>query len=247
MSHRLESAFKGLILVGLALFLTSSMVNGTLLFYINRRFAWLTWVAAILLLIIAFAYQQTSHAVRQHGSGEGQHHHHHGNEGVWIAILLVALPLVLGVLVPARPLGAQAVGLREMNTGGVGLGNDENVLTRAVGERNILDWLRVFGAAEDPAAFDGQNATVQGFVFRDASFAADQFMLSRFVVSCCVADATAVGLVTSWPDASSLPLDTWLEVRGKFQAGQFEGEPRPILIAESVTPISPPNQPYLYP
>ena len=49
MSAKLVTTLKGLILIGLGLFLTSCIINGTLLYYINRRFARLTWVAAILL------------------------------------------------------------------------------------------------------------------------------------------------------------------------------------------------------
>jgi putative membrane protein len=118
------------------------------------------------------------------------------------------------------------------------------VLTRAAAERNILDWLRAFGAADDPSAFAGQEATVVGFVYRDESFDAQQFMVSRFVVSCCVADATVLGLIVSWPDSLDLPLDTWVEVHGAFQADQ---QATPVLVADRVTPTAPPNQPYLYP
>lgn len=251
MSQRLEGALKGLILVGLALFLTNKILNGTLLFYINRRFAWLTWVATILLALIAFAYQRTARSGRrqdhEHGDRNDADDHQGGGERAWIALVLVALPLILGLMVPPRPLGAQAVGGREVNTDGMGLGSNEAVLAQAAAERNILDWLRAFNAADDPAAYSGQEGRVIGFVFRDDSFSDDQFMVSRFVVSCCVADATAVGLVVSWPGSLELPLDSWVEVHGAFQQGQFKGEPRPILFADSVTPTPPPNQPYLYP
>jgi uncharacterized repeat protein (TIGR03943 family) len=234
MSTKLERTLKGLILIALALFLTNRIANGTLLFYINRRFAWLTWIATLLLLLMAFAY-------RQHHEHEHEHEHHH--ESGWIALVLMALPVLLGILVPPRPLGAQAVGVREVNTDGLGLG-DEAVLSRAAAERNILDWLRAFGAADDPSAFAGQEATVVGFVYRDEGFDEQQFMVSRFVVSCCVADATALGLIVSWPGSLDLPLDTWVEVHGVFQPGR---QATPILVADRVTPTAPPNQPYLYP
>lgn len=245
MSQRLERTLKGLILIGLALYLTHSIIKGTLFFYINPRFAWLTWVATILLVLIAYAYQRAVHTDRDH-----DHHHrdnHHGSNAAWIAMVLVALPLLLGVLVSPRPLGAQAVGVREVNTDGIGLGSVEGVLTRPVGERNILDWLRAFNAADDLSAFDGAEATVIGFVFRDNTFSADQFMVSRFVIACCVADATSVGLIVSWSNSLQLPLDSWVEIHGSFQAGSFGGEMRPILIADRVTPTTQPSQPYLYP
>jgi putative membrane protein len=241
MTTRLQHALKGLVLIGLALFLTNSIVNGTLLFYINRRFAWLTWVAAILLLLMAFAY-------RQAGQDEHQRHGHaQGDEGWWIALILVALPLLLGILVPPRPLGARAAEMRGVNVAGPGLGENESVLTRAAGERNILDWLRAFGAADDPAAFAGQEATVTGFVYREEVFAADQFMVSRFVVTCCVADAAVLGLLVSWPNSLDLPLDTWVEVHGTFRLSQGAEEAMPMLQADRVMPTMAPAQPYLYP
>lgn len=250
MSQRLENTLKGLILVGLALFLTSSIINGTLLFYIHRRFAWLTWIATILLLFTASVYRRPAHAGQQRDQEPGEGHqqpHPQGGNSPWIAVALVALPLLLGILVPPQPLGAYAVAVREVNTDGLGLGSDQDTLVRTMGERNILDWLRVFGAADDPAAFDGQKATVVGFVYRDEAFASDQFMVSRFIVSCCVADATVLGLVVSWPGSAALPLDTWVEVHGTFRQRRFEGTSKPILIADSVTPTVAPGQPYLYP
>jgi uncharacterized membrane protein YcgQ (UPF0703/DUF1980 family) len=50
-----------------------------------------------------------------------------------------------------------------------------------------------------------------------------------------------------WPDSLGLPLDSWVEVKGKFQTGQYQGESKPILVADKVQPASPPDQPYLYP
>jgi uncharacterized repeat protein (TIGR03943 family) len=241
MSPRLERAFKGLILIGLALYLTNLIVSGTLLFYINPRFVWLTWIAAILLALIAYAYQRTRQDEPQHSE------HQHADENVWIGLALMALPLLLGILVPPKPLGAQAVSVREANTDGLGLEGDEETLALDTTQRNILDWLRAFNVTGDPATFSGQTARVVGFVFRDESYGADQFLVSRFVLSCCVADASVVGLVVSWPQSSSLPDDTWVEVEGTFQPGRFDGDMRPILVADRVAPTNAPNQPYLYP
>jgi uncharacterized membrane protein YcgQ (UPF0703/DUF1980 family) len=84
----MERALKGLILIGLALFLASNIKNGSLLFYINRRFAWLTWVAVMVLLLIAWSYQGTrSPGGHNHNHDTDAHHeHHHGGEGAWIAL-----------------------------------------------------------------------------------------------------------------------------------------------------------------
>lgn len=247
MTIRTERALKGLILVGLALFLTQKLIDGTLLFYINRRFAWLTWIATILLALMSYVYGRATHK-RKDPHDHAAHPHTGSIPGT--TLLLVALPLILGLLVPPRPLGAQAVGNREVNTASLGRGKEEVLSTRAAQERNILDWLQAFGAVQDPSAFAGQAASVVGFVYRDDSFAQDRFLVSRFVMTCCVADATPIGLLVSWPGSQDLAVDTWVQVEGVFEPGPFDDvndSPTPILVADRVTPVQPPNQPYLYP
>ena len=121
------------------------------------------------------------------------------------------------------------------------------VLAKPKAEKNILDWLIEFRSTSNPAAFNEQEAHLVGFVYRDDRFAADTFMVSRFVLSCCAADAAPLGLMVRWPESSTLTADQWVEVTGHFEPGEFDGEPMPILIAEKITPTTVPDQPYLYP
>jgi uncharacterized repeat protein (TIGR03943 family) len=121
------------------------------------------------------------------------------------------------------------------------------VLSRPKGERNILDWVIDFRQAGDPAAFTGEEARVIGFAYRDERFAADQFMVARFVISCCAADAAPLGLIVQWPDSQTLTDDQWVEVAGHIEPGRFAGEAMPVLIADSITPTDIPERPYLYP
>jgi uncharacterized repeat protein (TIGR03943 family) len=231
MFTRLQNTVKGLVLIGLALFLTHRILDGTLLFYINRRFAWLTWVATLILLFMAYANQRARAAHPPHHP----HDHHAGALNTWSALALVALPLLLGLIVSPRPLGAQAAAGRE------------TLFSRAAAERNILDWLRAFYADDDPAAFVGQTARVVGFVFRDDAYAADRFMVSRYVVSCCAADATVVGMVVAWPGSAALPLNAWVEVQGTLTLDPAGDDSTLIIAAQAITPTIMPDQPYLYP
>ena len=72
-------------------------------------------------------------------------------------------------------------------------------------------------------------------------------MVTRFVVSCCVADANVAGLVVRWPDAGSLAADQWVEVMGALAPGRLARRSLPVLAADRVAPVSVPEQPYLYP
>ena len=98
----------------------------------------------------------------------------------------------------------------------------------------------------------GQEVKVSGFVFRNAAYGDTYFLVTRFVVSCCVADANVLGLLVSVPAevASALPQlndDQWVEVNGTFAANTVDGWHMPIVVAQRITPIAVPNQPYLYP
>lgn len=231
-------------LIGLALFLLSRLYNGTLYFYINRRFVWLTVLAAVGLLLIADSYRHRPAPSQPHGDAG----HHHTLS--WGGLLLVILPIALGLLVPAKPLGAAAMETREVSLASLAPaaspGSSTVLLTTDEGERTILDWVVAFSENPNPAAFAGEEAHVIGFVYRDERCNADIFMVSRFIVTCCVAHATPVGLIVRYPDATALVQDQWVEVRGHFEPGEFGGEQVPILVAETITPTGPPNQPYLY-
>jgi uncharacterized repeat protein (TIGR03943 family) len=166
------------------------------------------------------------------------------------SLLLLAVPVVLGTLIPAAPLTAEAInnrGLRNAAPLQVGGGSAPVQFALAPEERTILDWLREFQRAEAPASFEGQPVDVLGFVYHEPRLPEDEFMLARFTLICCVADASAVAVQVDWPAASTLPSDQWVQVRGTMAVGEWEGVPMPRVMAETVEPIDPPEQPYLYP
>jgi putative membrane protein len=88
---------------------------------------------------------------------------------------------------------------------------------------------------------------VVGFVYHDDRYGEGHFMLVRYIVSCCVADASALGLVVASSDAASLTDDQWVQVRGHFIAGDLDNWQLPVLVADAIEPVAFPNQPYLYP
>ena len=273
---RIQIAAKALLLLALALFLYSRMANGTILFYINQNFVPYTMLAVIGLIIVAISYRPVERrtaegAAAAHGNDEHEHSHDHApdhdhdhnhdhNHGhthdhshalTMSGLLLVALPILLGILVPPQPLGAAAMANRDVN---VSLQNSglpaavRKAAQKSSTDRNILDWLQTFAGAADPAHdLAGQPAKVVGFVFRDKRFGPDQFMVARYVVTCCVADATVAGIVVRSPQAASFASDQWVEVSGTFEPGKLGTEDLPVLSAKAVAEAETPAQPYLYP
>jgi uncharacterized repeat protein (TIGR03943 family) len=223
------------ILLGLGLYFSYNIISGNLSNYINIRFAWLSYVAASLFLLLGLAgvYRLLRAERRAHEHGIS-----------WFALAVTTVPLVLGTAIPSQPLGADAVGT-DFNMNALAGENNVSTFTTNPLDRNVLDWIRLFNMSDDITSFNGQEADVTGFVYRDDTFGDDQFLVARFTISCCVADALAVGLPVAWDE--DIPNDQWVRVMGTLQVGDFRGERKPILQPTSIELIDQPEHPYLYP
>lgn len=280
-SERIQPILKTVLLIALGVFLYTHIANGTLYYYINERFAIFTVIGVVGLLILGLSYRwhssQENHAPLIHGDmhhrdehhrdghhsdghhsdGHDVHHHdHHGHSHAltWTSVFVIALPILLGLSISPQPLGTAALANRDvtlsMNESAlpIGLRNRE----KAAVDKNIMDWWHDFrSSATAGEEFIGQEVRVVGFVFRDERFGTEHFLVTRFVVSCCVADANVLGLLVQMPneltDSDVLKDDQWVEVQGTFVDEQPEGWQMPIVQATQIQPIAVPNQPYLYP
>jgi putative membrane protein len=233
---RWQEWLKCAVLLGMGLYLTVLIVTNRLSNYINLQFGWLTLMSAVLLLGLgAWSLWQLRRPAA------------HGTAHLPIqlsSVLVLSIPLILGLAVPSQPLGADAI------TGGVSLnpvgGSTVQSYVKPPLERNILEWLREFSNTPNPAAFDGQEVDVVGFIYREPSMEANQFMVARFTMSCCVADAFAIGMPVVTETPSEMADGTWVHIRGTLTSGTFNGNAVPILTPTSIEPIDIPDQPYLY-
>ncbi|HEX9921814.1 MAG TPA: DUF1980 domain-containing protein, partial [Anaerolineae bacterium] len=128
---------KAVALILMSLFLYSRFFNGNLFYYISERFVWLTILASVAFIVVGISYRIGSRHQPDH---EGHSH----DQLSWGGLALVALPIILGLLVPPRPLGAAALTNRDVSVESLtsAAGPESNkVLSRPKGERNILDWV----------------------------------------------------------------------------------------------------------
>ena len=245
--RRTGALIRGGVLLALAAVLAVRHLDGSLGYYINLRYGWLTLVAIACLAVLAVVLLAA--ALRPGGRGAG--------ERVplgWLGVALLALPVALA-LVPPRPLGTDAMANRALQLASVPAAAGVAVTAEAkfgddTAPRTVFDWLVLFHQADSGAAdldrFAGRTARVRGFVYRDERFPTGTFMVSRFLLSCCVADAAPIGLAVRWPDADFLDDDAWVWVSGEFKVEDFLDERVPVLVAAEVTPAEQPPQPYLY-
>lgn len=236
---------KTAVLLGLGVYFVYNIASGNITNYINIRFAWLSYVAVALFFGLGFI--SLYGLIKSADAGKPTVFDHNREKLSLPVLLIVAIPLVLGTLVPSRPLGVEAIsGDLRITSATAARGS---IVNKDPMQRDVLDWSRLFTQSEFPNEFDGQQASVSGFVYRQPDFPENTFMVARFTVSCCVADALPIGLpsYTEVDDRESLPDGTWVQVEGAFKAGNFAGITIPILQAATITRIEQPEHPYIYP
>lgn len=156
---------------------------------------------------------------------------------------LLALPVVVVLALPPAALTSYAVGKR---SGFVGAGVSASTHDIASGSLTLVD---VAAAQTSSSGLDaletraGERVSFDGFVARFADTPADEIMLTRYIVTCCVADATIAQVRVVGVPAGRFAVDQWVRVTGTiFPLG------REVLVqASNVAGIPRPERPYLTP
>ena len=93
--------------------------------------------------------------------------------------------------------------------------------------------------------FVGKEIEFVGFVFKPDGFPNDQINVSRFGVSCCIADSDIIGML-SIGNVSSLKQDEWIKVDGTIEKYTYQGTVLPSLKIKSIEKVPKLNDPYVY-
>lgn len=72
-------------------------------------------------------------------------------------------------------------------------------------------------------------------------------VISRFLITHCVADAGIVGFLSEFDEASALAEDTWIEATGILDVTTYNGAQLPLIKITDWKTIDQPEEPYLYP
>lgn len=94
--------------------------------------------------------------------------------------------------------------------------------------------------------FAGKEIETMGFVYHQSDFSEEQFVVARFSVSCCTADASVFGILVEDKQAKNYPIDSWVKVRGKLELRNADGYDMLALKATKVEPVDAPKDPYVY-
>lgn len=96
-----------------------------------------------------------------------------------------------------------------------------------------------------PDRYEGYTITMRGYVFDDKHLGEKGFLLSRYLITCCIADAMPAG-VLSVAEGELPEKDTWISATGTLQIREVGGQRMPTLNMQHFEKIEPLKEPYVY-
>ncbi|HXF72290.1 MAG TPA: TIGR03943 family protein [Actinomycetota bacterium] len=209
------------------------LLTGRSSLYLSPRTGWVIPVGAAICSAAALARLTTARTAGRERLSARE---------AW-GLAAVALPAVLVLSLPPQTLSSYAVSRRasfvragfsasaqEISSGALTLLDVAAAQTSEAGERAL-------------ATRAGETVSFVGFVDRRPGTPADEFLLTRFIVSCCVADATIAQVRVVDVPPGRFAADDWVRVTGRLYPLGREV----IVDASRVEPVPRPDRPYLTP
>ena len=209
------------------------LLSGRTALYLSSRTAWVVPVGAGILTVAVIGRLASLRVPRPEALRA---------RDAW-GMGLVALPVVVVLALPPASLGTFAAARRSNLTGGAFVSSPEDIDSGELTLGDVAGALRSREAMRALAARAGTEVTFVGFVTRDASMPADEFVLTRFLISCCVADALSVQVRVVGAPPGRFKNDDWVRTTGNvYPLGRDV-----IVDASEVVGVPRPRQPYLNP
>ncbi|HWC32405.1 MAG TPA: TIGR03943 family protein [Actinomycetota bacterium] len=207
------------------------LVSGRTQLYLGSRTEWVVPLGAVALTLAAAGRLWTARTT---------HRERLRPRDAW-GFAVVALPAVLVLALPPTSLSSFAASRRSASAGFVSTTGDPSS-----GDITLVDVASADWSTEGQRALvrrAGEQVSFVGFVTERPGLPADEFYLTRFIVSCCVADALSVQVRVVEAPPGRFQQDQWVRVDGAIYpvAGEV------IVAATNVEPVPEPADPYLNP
>jgi uncharacterized repeat protein (TIGR03943 family) len=226
----------GLVLAAWAVMFWFLFLTGRVNLYLSTRTSWVVPVGAALLTLAAAGRLAASRVPRVEPLRRRE---------AWVLTLMV-VPVVVILVLPAATLGTYSVA-KKTKFSSVNLKTFIGEIT-STSEITLLSVAIGQTSDEGAAALAkraGSNVDFVGFVTRYPDTPPDELLLTRYVITCCVADATITQVRVVNVAPGRFQPNQWIEVKG-----QIYSFGREVIVNASpagVTAVPRPAKPYLTP
>ncbi len=201
--------------------------------YLSSRTAWVVPMGAVVLTIATIGRLASSRVVSPESLSRKE----------VAGLALIMLPVVTVVSLPAASLDSFAASRRSSLASGSFVSSAEDISS---GELSLVD---VSGATRSREAMRalvqraGEQVSFTGFVTRGETTPPNEFVLTRFLISCCVADALSANVRIVGATPGEFEEDEWVRVEGDMYPLGREV----IVDASEIVGVPRPEHPYLSP
>jgi uncharacterized repeat protein (TIGR03943 family) len=229
---------RGTLLLGLAAMIAVLLITGRMAMYMSSAMDPLSALTGALLALLG-ALELSSSA-----RSSPEHAHTTGPDAL-LTYALVGLPIVLGLFYAPRALDTAALGGQAAASYVLAYAASRPEVAPSTSEpvqdvQSLFRFLRTAGEAGV-----GQPVQVVGMVARDPSLGHGEFVLLRYALVHCVADAQPVGLLVLSSDSGLPPLESWVLVEGTLASSPRSGAHLVTVHAARITPAEEPTNPYI--
>ncbi|WP_231559202.1 MULTISPECIES: TIGR03943 family putative permease subunit [Bacillus] len=270
--YSFDAVVRGLLLVGFALMIFKLYLTGHILHFISPRMLWFAKffiVAAFALGILSLIWrkQDSPHTCCACAGSQT-----HSPSHPWLYSFFL-IPIVTGFLFPdhvltkevaqnrifsansakspeQRKSNTQAESSHEAGTAAVLPSGYEKELSRELERKNVIPvsdkyYVPIVNLLlEHAEAYAGKEIDMKGFVYFDEQL--DRYIVGRYGISCCIADAAVYGLPASFSEKHDIKEGEWVQITGKLTVFDKNGKQLPILSVTHTQTISTPKNPYVY-
>jgi uncharacterized repeat protein (TIGR03943 family) len=247
MISSLKKQLKNVALLLLGVALVALYWSDRLSLYIRPDYHLFTYVMGIILLVVGYAGFWIS---EEADHGHSPQKRSSGMWGVLGAMFFVGLWAYL-VFGPRTSLSARAAMNRGINQNAAS-GTSSSTETEGfispllslsqTDSYTLADWTRLLRRDPEPSSHEGKTVKLEGFV---QPLPGGTYALARFIVSCCVVDASPIALEVDAPQGELLA-GQWLRLEGRFAVQTRDGQRVLVVVPEKVESIPEPALPYLY-
>jgi len=163
--------------------------------------------------------------------------------GRWIRFALLVLPLLYVIEARNVSLGSYAFENRSAAVGAIG-NIRASRSAEEIGKDNNLTPLEILQYFKE---YEGKRIVTEGMVYTGEDVPEQHFLVFRFLMICCAADALPAGALVAYENAVGFQKDSWVRVEGILGLKSMGNFVLPHIQAEKITPIDPPEFPYLIP